>query len=377
MKKFLLLFLLLFLVLSCENTNVPFLETGMPSLEQECLPKTAPPVITPDNPKLSTEREPFTLTLCGDVFTGAEFAAAEVSYGKGYGFLQVSPYLRASDLSIVNLETAITERGSTKKRAGYAFRAKASTLSVLIDAGIDAVSIANNHVYDFGDEGLMDTLDALEQAGIPYTGAGINLEDAAKAVFLKTKGYTIGFLAFDQYIPWEAWSATESTPGVATFTREKYAYLLRRVTETAKECDCLVVSLHWGTEYTYKASAWEQEVAHAIIDAGGDVIYGHHPHVLQGIELYKGCPILYSCGNFLFYKKNDDAGQTAFFTLTFDEQGFVKGEFTPVYITRMQSTLLPQNSDRYKAVVRILDTYSKPFGTTIDPNNRLFFIRQA
>ncbi|HCG35220.1 MAG TPA: hypothetical protein DER23_02640, partial [Clostridiales bacterium] len=121
----------------------------------------------------------------------------------------------------------------------------------------------------------------------------------------------------------------------------------------------------------------EQEVAHAIIDAGGDVIYGHHPHVLQGIELYKGCPILYSCGNFLFYKKNDDAGQTAFFTLTFDEQGFVKGEFTPVYITRMQSTLLPQNSDRYKAVVRILDTYSKPFGTTIDPNNRLFFIRQA
>lgn len=382
MKK-LLCFLLCVVCLTACQTPLPTSPGTPPSQDSVTPPstQTTPPALDEpvnrptDTPTEPTDRGEFTLTLCGDVFLGKEFAAAEESNGKGYAFKYVAPYFLESDLTLVNLETSVTERGETKKRPGYCFRTPASTLSVLTDAGIDAVSIANNHIFDYGEIGLFDTFDALENADIPYTGAGKNISDAAKTVFLSANGYRIGFLAFDQCIPWKSWSATEEKPGVATFTRDDAEHLISRVKETEKECDYLVVSLHWGTEYTSVCSSWQRTLAHELVDAGADVIYGHHPHVLQGIEIYKDRPILYSCGNFLFYKKNDDAGQTAFFTLTFDEEGLVKGEFTPVYITRMQSTLPKEGSERYENVVDILETQSKKLGNTIDRENRRFYQR--
>ncbi len=373
MKRLFLTLLCLVSLLGCQTTAPPLpndLLAQSPTVSSD-------PACDNEQPldPLPEEKGTFTLTLCGDVFIGKEFADAEERYGKGYGFKQVAPYFQASDLTFVNLETSVTERGTTKKRAGFAFRTPASTLSVLTDAGIDAVSIANNHVFDYDEIGLTDTFEALENANIPYTGAGTDQDDAAKAVYFSVKGHKIGFLAFDQCIPWKAWSATEDKLGVATFTRNDADFLLSRVEEVSATCDWLIVSLHWGTEYTHVASDWERTLAHKLVDAGADVIYGHHPHVLQGIEMYRDRPILYSCGNFLFYKKNDDAGETAFFTLTFDADGLVKGEFTPVYINHMQSTLLSPSAPRYKNILSILSTQSKKYGTDINTEECLFYER--
>jgi poly-gamma-glutamate synthesis protein (capsule biosynthesis protein) len=203
--------------------------------------------------------------------------------------------LLAADIVFANLETPLTERG-TKTPKTWNFRSKPRDLKIVRAAGVTVVNIANNHVWDYGRDGFLDTLKNLEKDGWTYVGGGRDRAAAEEVRLFKFEGLTVGIVGLTSTHPEEAW-AGKSKPGVAYSDFGRMADIVGRA---KAQCDVLVVSFHGGTELADDANDIQKAVARAAIDAGADLFLGHHPHVLQPIEMYKGKPILYSLGNFLF-----------------------------------------------------------------------------
>ncbi len=203
--------------------------------------------------------------------------------------------LLAADIVFANLETPITERGA-KTPKKWNFRSKPRDLKIVRAAGVTVVNIANNHVWDYGRDGFLDTLKYLEKDGWTYVGGGRDRAAAEEVRLFPFPGLTVGIVGLTSTHPEEAW-AGKSKPGVAYSDFDRMAGIVGRA---KARCDVLVVSFHGGTELADDPNDIQKAVAHAAIDAGADLFLGHHPHVLQPIEIYKGKPILYSLGNFLF-----------------------------------------------------------------------------
>jgi poly-gamma-glutamate synthesis protein (capsule biosynthesis protein) len=169
-------------------------------------------------------------------------------------------------------------------------------LGTLQLAGIDLVTLANNHVFDYGPEGLLDTIHFLDSVGIKHVGAGANLAEARRPAVFDIRGFRVGFLG---YFGGGVFAATSTRPGVAP--RSEAA--LRSDIQTLRQIDKVdyaVVNIHWGKERGLYPQDWQIKLAHLAVDAGADLVIGHHPHVLQGVERYKNSVIAYSLGNFLF-----------------------------------------------------------------------------
>lgn len=214
--------------------------------------------------------------------------------------------LRSADLAMVNLECPVTVRGE-KVTKPFNFRMHPKFLTALKKSGIDIVNIANNHIYDYGSIGLFDTIVNLDSVGILHVGAGKTHEEAHRPVVLNVKGKKVGFLGY--YGGGEAPPARRSKPGVA----ERAVSLIKKDVAKLKRdsVDFIIVNLHWGTEKATEPDTSQVGFAHALIDAGVDLIVGHHPHVLQGIERYRNGVIAYSLGNFIFGGKNLSSYDTA------------------------------------------------------------------
>jgi poly-gamma-glutamate synthesis protein (capsule biosynthesis protein) len=201
-----------------------------------------------------------------------------------------------------NLETPIgTEGTPVKDNKPYVFMVSPHYAEPIKKLHLNVVSIANNHIMDYGQEGLTSTIKWLKSNKVQYVGAGDNLEDARKPAIIKRKGIEFIFLAYNERPP-ELFFAKKETPGTA--------YLdIRLITEDIKKyktkSNIVMVSLHWGLEQTLYPQPYQTELARSIIDAGADCIIGHHPHWIQGIEVYKKKPIFYSFGNLLngFYNR--------------------------------------------------------------------------
>jgi poly-gamma-glutamate capsule biosynthesis protein CapA/YwtB (metallophosphatase superfamily) len=233
--------------------------------------------------------------------------------------------LRASDIAFVNLEAPLTTRGLRAEKQNT-LRADPSQVEDLLGSGVDIVSLANNHMLDYGIDGLADTLAVLERAGIPQVGAGPNLEAARESVVLKGPGGSMGFLAFASTLP-QGFAASAERPGIApihvtaalvvenplaqeqpgtpppvlTFPlRQDVDATIDAVRRLRMRADFVVVSAHWGVAGQDAIMDYEREVGRALIDAGCDLVLGHHPHRLHGVEFYRDKPILYSIGNFVF-----------------------------------------------------------------------------
>ena len=307
------------------------------------------------------------LCLGGDVMMDSYVAGYIKDNGVDYPWSSVSNFLKEADISLVNLETSVSTRGSTKKPAGYGFRSNPKTLEGLKNAGIDLVSIANNHVLDFGKEAFYDTLKYLDEYKIGYVGGGENRTKAEEVAIIEKNGIKFGFISYTSITPNNAWIASDNSQGIAVFKGDKdgYAHLVKNVKAAKNKCDILIVILHWGVEYDKAPKKWQTDMAHALVDSGADVIYGHHPHVLQGIEIYKGKPILYSTGNFVFLKNDDECGKTGIFQMTFDKDGFKKGKFIPVSINYCKANILKNDDDKGKDIINMLINLSGKFGTKI------------
>lgn len=220
--------------------------------------------------------------------------------------------LAKADITMVNNEFPYSARGQKAPDKQFTFRVDPAYVSILKESGVDIVTLANNHVLDYGTQALSDSFQALDDAGIAYAGAGNSLKRACRLITKKANGHTFGFLAASRVFPSVSWNVENSQPGV--FSAYDPARLIETVQKSKKHCDFLAVYVHWGIERNTTPEQYQSDMAHALIEAGADAVIGAHPHVLQGVEIYKGKPIFYSLGNFIFYQNIE---QTAIAKLTF------------------------------------------------------------
>ena len=202
------------------------------------------------------------------------------------------------DIFMVNQEFPFSNRGSAAPDKQFTFRLPPEKVSMLGEMGIDIVTLANNHALDYGTDALVDTLDALDGAGIYHVGAGRNINEAKALVTMEAKGKTIGFLGASRVIPVGSWNASADRPGM--LTTYDPAALVAEIKKARESCDFVVVYVHWGIERDERPQDYQRTLGQQYIDAGADLVIGSHPHVLQGFEYYKGKPIVYSLGNFVF-----------------------------------------------------------------------------
>lgn len=243
------------------------------------------------------------LAFGGDVMLGRLVAQTMRELGPDYPLQAVAPLFRQSDLAIVNLECAVTAnaaRWAGPEKAFY-FRADPSAAGALARAGIGAVSLANNHALDYGREGLVESLELLAREGIVAFGAGRDLEQALQPKVVRVGEHQIGLVGFTDH-PAE-FAARAHRAGVAFLDLEdafdESVATVRRGIERSREAgaDVVIVSLHWGPNFDGEPDAARIRFAHATMDAGADVLFGHSAHELQGIEVYHGRPILYGAGD--------------------------------------------------------------------------------
>lgn len=205
-----------------------------------------------------------------------------------------APYFKDADIAFLNLEGPVAV-GGRNVGSIYSFRMDPKVLDALTEAGIDIVSFANNHVGDYSKVAFDETLENLNRAGIAYTGAGKNYAEASAPRVIEVRGQKIGFLGFTDVGP--TWLvAKENASGTLLATDKNIDTIIQHAKQ---QVDVLVVSFHFGDEYS-PVNARQERIAKSAIDNGADIIVGHHPHVMQRIDEYKGKPIFYSLGNYIF-----------------------------------------------------------------------------
>ncbi len=211
--------------------------------------------------------------------------------------------LRSADWRLCNLECVISDRGKpwSAYPKAFHFRSDAKNIAVLTTARLNAVSLANNHVLDYGYDALIEMLGMLDRAGIVHTGAGTNYREASRLATSEVSGRKLGLLAFTDNEP--GWEAAADRPGVfyvpTNLTDPRAKKLLELIRESRDVVDVLIVSAHWGSNWGYRPPHEHVLFAHALMEAGADIIFGHSSHVFRGIEFYKGRPILYGAGDFV------------------------------------------------------------------------------
>lgn len=264
----------------------------------------------------SQQAEETTLLFTGDVLFANSFSGC---YDRGGIEAVVSPemldIMRSADITMVNEEFPFSDRGTPMEDKQYTFRADPDYVGALTEMGVDIVSLANNHILDYGTDALTDTFATLDGEGILYAGAGDSLERAKEVQLIEKNGKTFGFLAASRVIPVTAWNVENRTPGVlATYDETR---LVEAIEAARDQCDVLVVFVHWGVEHQSSPEEYQRYLAQKYVDAGADLVIGAHTHCLQGIEYIDGKPVFYSLGNFIF---GSDIGQTMAVQVTVDEE---------------------------------------------------------
>jgi len=287
-------------------------------------------------PAMGQERDadlPVVIRFGGDCLLAGyyETAAADTP---GLAFADFDLF-RTDDLSLVNFESCITTRGEPRFKP-YTFRTHPRFAAALRDAGVDLVNLANNHLFDYGDTGFFDTIAALDSLGLPYIGAGKDETRAHTPHVAVLRGKRFAFLGY--YRGEEAPPALPDRPGVAERSLRLIGRDIREA-RTRLHADQIIVTLHWGVEKSDTPERWQRRVAHALIDAGADVVVGHHPHVLQGIERYRRGLIAYSLGNLIFGGNSRDTYDTAVLELTWSAAG-MRYTVVPVRVTGYRAAVL-------------------------------------
>ena len=233
----------------------------------------------------------------GDMMLGRGVGTRVRKHGLGWLFEKTERVLSEADILFGNLECPLTSRYAPTHTEN-AFKANPKLAKELARVGFNAVSVANNHSLDHGRTGLKHTLEHLKNAGIAHVGGGIGPNEPYEAKVVEKNGIKIAFIGAQNIIP------SDVGPKTAGIAYLDIYHQVKEIKAVEKAVDFTVVSLHWGNEYIDTPSMKQKEIAHKFVDAGADIIIGHHSHVLQGIERYKGGLIVYSLGNFAFDQKD-------------------------------------------------------------------------
>jgi poly-gamma-glutamate capsule biosynthesis protein CapA/YwtB (metallophosphatase superfamily) len=338
--------------LTAAKTNSPLLTaplTKPPRTDEVQAAAETVPVVKPEavtNPADPTVN----LMFAGDV-TLAESFADTIGQDYKWAFAKMDEY-RQADVAMVNLENPLTRAEIPLPDKQFNFKADPDAAAVLKDGGIDIVNLANNHTMDFQEQGLTDTLETLDKAGIQHVGAGRNLTEARRPKILEVKGQRIAYLG---YYGADFKAATATSPGT-NYAEE--SQISADIKALRAQVDWIVVNYHWGEELAEHPADWQRDLARFTIDQGADVVVGHHPHVLQGAEVYKGRPIAYSLGNFIFGGNSRSDYDTAVLKVALKDQQ-MKVEFVPVQVDKYQPKVV--GGDRGKAILDHIASISSNF----------------
>jgi poly-gamma-glutamate capsule biosynthesis protein CapA/YwtB (metallophosphatase superfamily) len=267
-------------------------------------------------------------------------AVGDISYSRGvervvkrqgdlyYPFLKIGDYLSTSDILFGNLETTIRE-GRQILDNEMVFRSNPGTEIILKDVGFSILSLANNHIPDFGQKGVLDTISYLDNVNVEHVGAGENIGEANSAVYIEKNDTIFSFLAYnDSDVVPVSYEASENRAGTAFMRMDN---LQDAVKEAKSKSDFVIVSMHSGIEYVYEPNKSQVNFAKAAVDAGADLVIGHHPHVVQTMEKYKGKYIFYSLGNFIFDQAwSEETKEGLIIKIFFQSDDIKRIDFKPV-----------------------------------------------
>ncbi|MFW5868930.1 MAG: CapA family protein [Armatimonadota bacterium] len=312
--------------------------------------QTAPPLPEPE-----PEPRSFTMVAVGDVMLDRGVWRLIQANGFQSILKKVREDLRSADITFANLECPLATSGPHAP-SDCIFRADPRAVDVLLDGGVDVVTLANNHTLDAGVAGLMSTLDHLDRAGIAYCGAAREREAAWEPCLFEVNDVTLGFVGCtDLSFQHGSWAKVDDAT-------TKFA---ERVRSAKEQCELLVVTLHWGNEYQSVPTERQRTVAHAAVEAGADLVIGHHPHTLQGIGSHHGSPILYSVGNFVFDQREGERMESAIFHLTWTEGEGWHIRAVPVWIPRSRMGPIYPDAARSAKIIERLAGLSANLGVPL------------
>lgn len=290
--------------------------------------------------------EDYTVSIVGDISLADNWEVMPQydQRGKGVnGILsdEVLKIMRESDFMIANSEFTVSNRGTKTPGKYYTFRAKPERLAIYGDMGVDLVTLANNHVYDFGPLAFNDMLDSFKAIKMPYIGAGKNLDEAKKSYYLTLpNGYRVAFVNATRAEKWgiDTPGATATTGGVLLCYNT--AEFIDTIKTAKANSDYVVAIIHWGTEGSHQLEQVQKTTAQDYLNAGADIIVGGHAHALQGIDYNNGKPIVYNLGDFIF---NNGIEDTGILQIKFLADGGVKFYFLPGQQKDVYTRLLTGN----------------------------------
>lgn len=268
-------------------------------------------------------------------------------------------YLNECDVFLLNNEFAISEGGEPLADKSWTFRSDPKNIKALKKMGVDLVSLANNHVYDYGEEAFFDTMKHLKDADLPYVGAGYNVNEAAQGHYFIVNGIKIGIVAASRAEKYYM-TPTANFDRAGVLGTYDSRYFLSAIRNAKERCDIVIAYVHWGTEYSTELEEEQITMSREYIDAGADAVIGGHPHCLQGMEFYNDVPIVYSVGNFWF---NDQTLDSCVVTLEIDEKLNTKVLFTPLLQEDCETRLLTEYDER-RALFDRVESY-EPQGVKI------------
>lgn len=314
------------------------------------------------------------INAVGDIMLGGSATPTLKRLSYDYPFAATAAALKQGDIAVGNLEAPIARRGIEFADKRFRFRTDPQSAAALKRAGFSIVTLANNHIMDFGAPALQETLINLENNGILHAGAGLTLAAARQQAVVRVKGANIAFLSYSLTLPAEFFAA-DDRPGTAPGFP---GYFKKDISRAKTAADYVVVSFHWGAEGASAPSPFQMATARAAVDAGADVVLGHHPHVLQGIEQYKKGIILYSLGNFAFGSRSRSAARSVIARITLAD-GATRVQLLPINVLNSEVRFQPRplNGQESAAVIDHLNRISRALGTVIVNDGERFLVRMA
>lgn len=272
-------------------------------------------------------KDSVSLIVVGDLMMGGSALPVLRKKGSDYPFDLTRTHLLSADITLANLEAPFTQSGKAFDKT-FIFRVPPEYAGGVARAGFDVLTLANNHILDYGPEGLLSTVMVLDSLGIAHCGVGSDLSAAERGVVVNRGMWRVGFLAYSMTYPTDFW-ATQGKIGTAYPYPDRFRECLRVMRE---EADLIVVSFHWGGELKDDPKPYQRLFARRAIDGGADLVVGHHPHVLQGLEIYKDRLIAYSLGNFVFGSYSRNARESIILKVRYDQMGFLMAEVIPISV---------------------------------------------
>ena len=312
-------------------------------------------------------------------------------------FAKTKDLLKSADLTFANLEgsyfdgpgTIITWSPSWSPAATVTggLRSCVKGLEYIADAGVDVVQFANNHCMDYGADAFVATLDNLDDHGIKYCGAGRKLREATKPAIFERNGLRFAFLSYASQFKWFSGRHNREKPGFATIrvdpmyepphiNKEEIASMVNDIKFARQSADIVIVADHWGVGTSHTLAVSQRAIGHAAIDAGADLVLGTHPHVLQGIEIYRGKLIIYSLANFVF-STWQGGFDSMVLNVSFSTNGVTKAFFYPVIENALRQPELAQpGGERFGLICNLMRGLCKELETELVVDNDKVWIKK-